>query len=115
MTNVLMTGYPIVLTAICGYIVWLLQEQRKEAKKERDKVEKERIASTKGSRCLLRQQLIEYHDKYTERESISPHAYENLEEMLEAYEALGGNGKVKKMSQETMALPIRERNSTNNQ
>ena len=40
LSQVLMTGYPIVLTALCGYIVWLLQEQRKETKKKEAEIEK---------------------------------------------------------------------------
>ncbi|WP_199693345.1 MULTISPECIES: hypothetical protein [Erysipelotrichaceae] len=107
LSQVLMTGYPIVLTALCGYIVWLLQEQRKETKKKEAEIEKHQKANFVGTRCLLRQQLMEYHDKYTALEYITPSAYENLCEMLQAYEDLGGNGKVHKMSQETMALPIK--------
>ena len=90
-----------IVTALCGYIVWLLKDIRKTARAKDEREEK-------GTRCLLRQQIIDYHDKYIERGEISPHGYENLLEMAEAYEALGGNGKVKKMALELKELPIRE-------
>lgn len=47
------TALPIVLTALMGYVVWLLKNQKKD-----------RDANSKGTMLLLRVQLIEYHDKY---------------------------------------------------
>ena len=44
---------PIILTALMGYIVWLLKNQKKD-----------RDANGKGTMLLLRVQLIEYHDRY---------------------------------------------------
>lgn len=40
---------PIILTALMGYIVWLLKNQKKD-----------RDANSKGTMLLLRVQLIEY-------------------------------------------------------
>ena len=70
---------PIVLTALMGYIVWLLKNQKKD-----------RSANSKGTMLLLRVQLIEYHDKYTTLGEIPSYAYENFMEMYEAYHELGG-------------------------
>ena len=97
-----------IVTAMCGYIVWLLKDIRKQAKVRDEREEIEKQANRKGTRCLLRQQIIDYHDRYIERGEITPHGYENLIEMAEEYEALGGNGKVKKMVLELKELPIRE-------
>ena len=80
---------PIVLTALMGYIVWLLKNQKKD-----------RSANSKGTMLLLRVQLIEYHDKYTTLGEIPSYAYENFMEMYQAYHELGGNGMVTKMKQE---------------
>lgn len=96
------------LTAICGYIAIQIKSLKKEAKAKEEKEEKEKKANRLGTRCLLRQQIKDYHDKYIDRGFITPHGYENLTEMIKAYEDLGGNGKVHKMAQELMALPIRE-------
>lgn len=78
-----------------GYIVWLLQNQKKD-----------RDANTKGTMLLLRVQLIEYHDKYMKLGEIPSYAYENFEEMYEAYHKLGGNGMITKMKEEIEELHL---------
>ena len=77
---------PIILTALMGYIVWLLKKQKRD-----------RDANSKGTMLLLRVQLIEYHDKYMRLGEIPSYAYENFNEMYDAYHKLGGNGMVTKM------------------
>ena len=94
-----MIALPIVLTSILGYVVWLLKEQKKE-----------RDANSKGTMLLLRVQLIEYHDKYVELGEIPSYAYENFNEMYEAYHNLGGNGMVTKMHNEIQELHLQTKN-----
>ena len=72
---------PIVLTALLGYIVWLLQEQKKQKaidiKERNERIEEEkrlRQANGKGTMLLLRVQLIEYHDKYMKLGEIPSYA-----------------------------------------
>lgn len=89
---------PIILTALMGYIVWLLQNQKKD-----------RDANSKGTMLLLRVQLIEYHDKYTQLGEIPSYAYQNFLEMYEAYHALGGNGTVTKMKEEIEELHLKKK------
>ena len=89
---------PIVLTALMGYIVWLLKKQKKD-----------RDANSKGTMLLLRVQLIEYHDKYTILGSIPSYAYENFCEMYEAYHELGGNGMITKMKEEIDELHLKKK------
>lgn len=98
---------PIVLTALLGYIVWLLQEQKKQkaidTKERNERIEEEkklRQANGKGTMLLLRVQLIEYHDKYMKLGEIPLYAYQNFCEMYDTYHALGGNGGVTKMKNE---------------
>ena len=102
MEKILMETYsialPIVLTALMGYIVWLLKKQKKD-----------RDANSKGTMLLLRVQLIEYHDKYTILGSIPSYAYENFCEMYEAYHELGGNGMITKMKEEIDELHLKEK------
>lgn len=102
MEKILMETYsialPIVLTALMGYIVWLLKKQKKD-----------RDANSKGTMLLLRVQLIEYHDKYTILGSISSYAYENFCEMYEAYHELGGNGMITKMKEEIDELHLKKK------
>ena len=102
MEKILMETYsialPIVLTALMGYIVWLLKKQKKD-----------RDANSKGTMLLLRVQLIEYHDKYTILGSIPSYAYENFCEMYEAYHELGGNSMITKMKEEIDELHLKKK------
>mgnify|MGYP006909036589 FL=1 len=120
MNSVLLQSYlialPIVLTALMGYVVWLLQEQRKQKKTdgiERDarieQEQKQREANSHGTMLLLRVQLIEYHDKYMRLGEIPSYAYENFNEMYDAYHKLGGNGMVTKMKQEIEELHLKKK------
>ena len=95
-----MVALPIVLTSLMGYIVWLLQRQKKD-----------RDANSKGTMLLLRVQLIEYHDKYTALGEIPSYAYQNFCEMYEAYHALGGNGMITKMHEEIEELHLKRKES----
>jgi hypothetical protein len=95
MGDFLMQTYKIVLPVLLGYIVYLLKEQKKE-----------RDANARGTMLLLRVQLIEYHDKYTEQGHIPSYAYQNFCEMYEAYHELGGNGMVTKMNEEIHELHL---------
>lgn len=107
---------PIFLTAIMGYIIWLLQEQKKQkiadTKERNDRIAKEteeRLANSKGTMLLLRVQLIEYHDKYMMLGDIPSYAYENFMEMYDAYHALGGNGMITKMMHEIEELHLKKK------
>lgn len=102
MEKILMETYsialPIVLTALMGYIVWLLKKQKKD-----------RDANSKGTMLLLRVQLIEYHDKYMAIGSIPSYAFENFCEMYEAYHELCGNGMITKMKEEIDELHLKKK------
>ena len=95
MKEILTQTYTIALPVVLGYIVWLLQNQKKD-----------RDANTKGTMLLLRVLLIEYHDKYMKLGEIPSYAYENFEEMYEAYHKLGGNGMITKMKEEIEELHL---------
>ena len=81
-----------------GYIVWLLKKQKRD-----------RDANSKGTMLLLRVQLIEYHDKYMRLGEIPSYAYENFNEMYDAYHKLGGIGMVTKMKQEIEELHFKKK------
>ena len=93
-----LVALPIILTALMGYIVWLLKKQKRD-----------RDANSKGTMLLLRVQLIEYHDKYMRLGEIPSYAYGNFNEMYDAYYKLGGNGMVTKMKQEIEELHIKRK------
>lgn len=115
MREVITQTYFIALPILLGYMVWLLQEQKKKQTryvKERDeRIAEERAmrkANSKGTMLLLRVQLIEYHSKYTQLGNIPSYAYENFCEMYKAYHDLGGNGMINKMKHEIDELHIKK-------
>jgi hypothetical protein len=95
MKDIMMQIIVVALPIILGYIVWLLKEQKKD-----------RDANAKGTMLLLRVHLIEYHDKYMEMGKIPSYAYQNFEEMYQAYHDLGGNGMITKMYSEIQELHL---------
>ena len=98
MKEILLQTYTVTLPILLGYIVWLLKNQKKD-----------RDANSKGTMLLLRVQLIEYHDKYIALGEIPSYAYENFNDMYQAYHALGGNGMVTKMKEEIEELHLKQK------
>lgn len=98
MKELLLQTYTLILPIILGYIVWLLENQKRD-----------RDANSKGTMLLLRVQLIEYHSKYMQIGDIPSYAYENFCEMYEAYHALGGNGMITKMMREIEELHLKKK------
>ena len=96
MQEFLLQTYTITLPIALGYIVWLLQQQKKS-----------RNANERGTMLLLRVQLTKYYTEYTQLGEIPSDAYQNFEEMYEAYHDLNGNGMVKKMYEEIKELHIK--------
>ena len=62
-----------------------------------------------GLLSLLRAELIRSHDKYIKKGFCPLYAKEALEKAYNAYHALGGNGAMKQVYNETMELPIEEK------
>jgi hypothetical protein len=94
--DILIKTYAIVLPIVLGYIVRLLQNQKKT-----------REANSKGTMLLLRVQLIEYHTKYIALGEIPSYAYQNFVDMYTTYHELGGNGMVTKMYEEIHELHLK--------
>ena len=92
------------------YLYCSLDERARRVYNERIKKEREmREANSKGTMLLLRVKLIEYHEKYMKRGSIPTYAYDNFNEMYDAYHALGGNGMVTKMKNEIELLHLQSK------
>ena len=53
--------------------------------------------------------MIEYHDKYIALGEIPSYAYENFNDMYQAYHTLGGNGMVTKMKEEIEELHLKQK------
>lgn len=94
--DILIKTYAIILPLVLGYIIKLLQSQKKT-----------RENNSKGTMLLLRVQLIEYHAKYMALGEIPSYAYQNFVDMYETYHDLGGNGMVTKMYEEIHDLHLK--------
>lgn len=94
--DILLKTYAVILPLVLGYIIKLLQNQKKT-----------REANSKGTMLLLRVQLIEYHTKYTTLGEIPSYAYQNFVDMYATYHELGGNGMVTKMYEEIHDLHLK--------
>ena len=66
---------------------------------------KRQKALSDGVQSLLRNQIIEYHDKYTAKGFCPIYAKEAARRCYEAYHALGGNGVITTLYNDIMALP----------
>ena len=91
----------VLLSVVSGMLVFMLQNAIKEnhqlRTEQKEKQETAQKALSGGVMSLLKIQLIEYHDKYMMTDIIPSYVYENFDEMYKCYEALGGNGMVKRM------------------
>lgn len=100
--------YTIILPVLLGYIVWLLKSQKTVQMQIADHQKQEQNANNKGTMLLLRVQIIEYFDKWSERGYRTKHGTENVMEMYEAYHSLGGNGMIDDLMKQLGDLPIRD-------
>lgn len=78
---------PIVATALIGWVGVLLKNQKKEERKKEDKQK----ALSDGITMILRYMLQRYHGEYMIRRKISYGQYQNWKDMMNVYQALGGN------------------------
>lgn len=108
-------SFGIILTALVGYVVWLLQEQRKEQKelKRKQKEENKRNEATnkataEGMMLMLRYMMQRYHTEYMLQEFVTTEQYRNFEEIYNVYHSLKGNGTATKWFDEIKELEIRD-------
>lgn len=87
LNNLIYPGILAIVTGLTGYIVWLLQQNKKTTD-----------ANARGTMLLLRREIISDYNKYIiDGEDLLPLAFADLEEIHNAYKALGGNGMTDEM------------------
>lgn len=88
-----------IVAAFMGFVVWRLQQQSKQTS-----------ANNRGTMILLRDKIIEDHNKYViDGKPMPSYAYENFIETYQAYKALGGNGMAEKLFAEMQGVHINKR------
>lgn len=94
-----------VIGAAVGAVVTLIQKGGRKAAEKRERERKETDAMREGLEALLRAEIIRQNEKWTERGYFPAYAREALTAEFESYKALGGNGSVKVIYEQTMSLP----------
>lgn len=82
-------------TVITGFLV----KRSRQDKKERE-------AMQLGVQALLRNELIESHDKYMKEGCCPIHNRDNIINMYDQYHKLGANGVVDGLMNELLRLPV---------
>jgi ABC-type enterochelin transport system permease subunit len=92
-TSVVMPVVGILITALTSYIVWFLQEEKKETKEIRKTTAGEFDAIKEGLKELLLDSIAQAHEKHVMKdERLTVANFNRIEGIYNAYKKLGGNG-----------------------
>lgn len=116
----LMTTYTIALPVILGYIVWILQSNKKKEYKRQAEDEERHMqeeakakAQSKGIMLVLRYMLSRYHTEYMFQKYVTSEQLSDFEEIYKAYEALGGNSVAVKWRDDVIKLSVNDNTGNN--
>lgn len=96
----LLTLLPIVAGFVIGFLGGRLRTKLKQGRQKDEAIHG-------AVRCLLREELIRICDRCLERGSVHIHSLESLDDLLEQYTALGGNGAVRKLVEDVKRLEVK--------
>lgn len=89
----------IIMSVTSGVLLAIVKQLIDDNKKLKSDQQRKTQAMQDGMMLLLKIQLIEYHEKYMNDDSIPTYVYDNFDEMYKVYQELGGNGMVKHMKE----------------
>lgn len=93
-----------LLLTVAGLVIGVLFGMLKaKAKAERQKDS----AMENGMRCLLREKIIEICDRCLEHGFVHIHSLESLDDLMEQYTALKGNGMAAKLVEDVKKLQVK--------
>lgn len=93
----------LIVTAVLSFIIGILLNT---IKNKINKDRQEDSALKDGMRCLLRKDIIELCDQCSLRGHLRMEDLENIEDMYKAYTALGGNGIIVKLVDDTKKMKV---------
>ena len=102
----IMPVYTTIISFVAGILTYKVKKLIDENAMLRKETKDHQQAISDGVMYLLRVKLIEYHDRYTHAGVVPSYAFQNFEEMYQAYHTLGGNGMITHMYEEMKALRI---------
>lgn len=93
------TILPIITTSLMGYVIWVLQNNRKkeafriEAENKRiEEDNRKQQALTDGTRMILLYMLERLYEEYKIQDYVTHEQRDRFHNIYDAYHALGGNG-----------------------
>lgn len=107
--EILIGAISTLVPAVLAFVIkGLLSDNKKLRESAKDEAIKRESSIQEGVLSLLRVQLIEYHEKYTDKGNIPNYAYENWTKMYKAYKGLGGNGMLGHMNEDIEELELKK-------
>ena len=86
------TVLPIVVTSLMGYVVWTLQNGKKQEKVRIEEENKKREANAQGTKMILLYMLERLYEEYKLQDYVTHEQRDRFYEIYNAYHNLGGNG-----------------------
>ena len=86
------TVLPIVVTSLMGYVVWTLQNGKKQEKVRIEEESKKREANAQGTKMILLYMLERLYEEYKLQNYVTHEQRDRFFEIYNAYHNLGGNG-----------------------
>ena len=93
------TVLPIITTSLMGYVIWVLQNNRKkeavrieEENKRIEEDNRKQQALNEGTRMILLYMLERLYEEYKIQNYVTHEQRDRFHNIYDAYHALGGNG-----------------------
>jgi len=97
--------FGIVAAGLMKVYTRRIGNRQKKLEAEQEKAETEQKAIANGVMALLRDRIIQSCNHYREKGYCPIYARDNIDSLFKEYAALGGNGTVKDLVNETKELP----------
>lgn len=98
-------------TAIFGVLAYIIKKMwdRNQVLTEQLRIEKDKKESAieAGLACVLRNGLMDAHEKYMKKGYITVHGKESWDKMHNSYHDLGGNGLIEDFDEDIQELQIK--------
>ena len=101
------TVLPIVVTSLMGYVVWTLQNGKKQEKVRIEEESKKREANAQGTKMILLYMLERLYEEFKLQNYVTHEQRDRFFEIYNAYHNLGGNGYGTALWQSVQELEIR--------
>ena len=95
-----------IMSAIIGYLVGRLKNVTKQRQEDRKILEEKNNALSLGIQALLRAQMINDFNKWSDKGHAPIYARENFQNCWNQYEKLGANGVMNDIKEKFFRLPI---------